>query len=93
MPDETDVDVEQLSADVGRLLAESEAQQSFSTEHLISRTKAQLPTAGVKNNARAFATDGRKAGEGASSGTGVPVFFDEAAGVWMSYRTDAEVTV
>ena len=66
--------------------------EPLSTEHLLSRTTAQLPTQGVRNGAVAWAEDGRKAGEGASSGTGVPVYFDEMSGSWVSFRTDVAVT-
>lgn len=66
--------------------------EPLSTENLLSRTLAELPTQGVRNGAVAWAEDGRKAGEGSGAGTGAPVYFDKSAGTWMSYRTDTEVT-
>ncbi len=66
--------------------------EPLSTENLLSRTADELPTQGVNNGAVAWAEDGRKSGEGSGSGTGIPVYFDESAGTWMSSRTDAEVT-
>jgi hypothetical protein len=38
----------------------------------------------------AYASDGRKPGEGGGSGTGVPVFFD-ISGVWFSFCDGAAV--
>lgn len=52
-------------------------------------TLASLPTAGVENGARAFATDGRKDGEGAGAGTGIPVWYDETSASWRTYTTGA----
>ena len=57
------------------------------------RTKAALPTAGVHDDARAFASDGRKDAEGAGAGTGVPVWFNEADKTWRTFTTGAEVEV
>lgn len=50
-------------------------------------TVAALP-AGLAGNT-AFATNGRKVGEGVGSGTGVPVYY--ANGKWRVYSTDQEV--
>ena len=38
----------------------------------------------------AFATNGRKIGEAAGAGTGVPVYFSH--GIWRVFSTDAPVT-
>ena len=45
-----------------------------------------------RQGAAAFATNGRKDGEGASAGTGVPVWFNETDRTWRTYTTGAEVT-
>lgn len=50
-------------------------------------TVAALP--GVGDSAMAYATDGRKAGEGAGAGTGVIVY--RSGGVWRVLGTDAAV--
>ena len=50
---------------------------------------ANLPMATYEGSTM-FATDGRKVGEGAGSGTGVPVYFSQ--GVWRVFSTDAAVT-
>lgn len=65
------------------------------TSELMKRTKAALPTAGVNNGAHAFATNGRKSGEGAGDGTGVPVWASVTSGTttWIDYRTGVEVLV
>ena len=52
-----------------------------------SYTVALLP-AGVESYI-AYATDGRKVGEGAGSGTGVPVYFSNSQ--WRVFSTDAQV--
>jgi hypothetical protein len=38
---------------------------------------------------KAYATNGRKVGEGAGAGTGVPVYYSN--GSWRVYSTDAAV--
>ena len=49
-------------------------------------TVANLPVGG---GAPAFATNGRKIGEGAAAGTGVPVYY--SLGAWRVFSTDAPV--
>lgn len=68
--------------------------EHLDTSNLMKRKKADLPTAGVNNGAHAFATDGRKTGEGAGDGTGVPVWASVTNGTatWIDYRTGIEVT-
>jgi len=51
-------------------------------------TVAALPLA-PPEGATAYATNGRKSGEGAGAGTGVPVYY--SAGKWRVYRDDSEV--
>lgn len=52
-------------------------------------TVANLPV-GVVNSSLAIATNGRKVGEGAGAGTGVPVYYSN--GQWRVFSTDAVVT-
>lgn len=52
--------------------------------------KAKLPTAALAGD-MAYCTDGRKVGEGAGAGTGVPVYFSNTA--WRVYSTDAPVAI
>lgn len=78
---------------VARIRADKSRVISFSTQDLISRNLTDLPTSGVLNGGRAWAADGRKPSEGAGTGTGVPVYFDEVLATWLSYRTDVEVLV
>lgn len=54
---------------------------------LKQHTVAGLPS-GAEGDV-AFATNGRKVGEGAASGTGVPVYFSN--GSWRVYSTDLAV--
>jgi hypothetical protein len=52
---------------------------------------AALP-ASAANGQWAYATNGRKPGEGGGSGTGVPVFFNTPTSTWFSYCSGAVVT-
>lgn len=52
-------------------------------------TVAGLPGSPVEGQL-AYATNGRKVGEGAGAGTGVPVYFSNTK--WRVYSTDAQVT-
>lgn len=56
---------------------------------LTGYTVAKLPS-GVEGMI-AYATNGRKVGEGAGAGTGVPVYYSN--GHWRVYSTDATVSV
>jgi hypothetical protein len=74
---------------------ELEIPQLVDTRNLLNASVARLPRQGVKAGAVAFAADGRKAGEGAGDGTGVPVYADPATDgsiVWRVYRDDSEVS-
>jgi hypothetical protein len=72
---------------------QTEEHGPLATAHVLYATVAQLPTANVQSGAMAFATDGRKTGEGVGDGTGVPVYADTTAGstTWRRYSDDAEV--
>ncbi len=65
----------------------SAVQMLQSAAPLGSFAVAALP-AGTTGNT-AYATNGRKVGEGAGAGTGVPVYF--SAGQWRVYSTDTQV--
>lgn len=54
-------------------------------------TVAGLPTTAA-NGQWAYASNGRKPGEGGGGGTGVPVFFNAPTGTWFSYCSGAVVT-
>lgn len=60
----------------------------FGAGNLGSFTVATLPNNPIVSQ-QAYATNGRKVGEGAGSGTGVPVYFSN--GAWRVYSTDAVV--
>jgi hypothetical protein len=53
-------------------------------------TVALLPAAGGLTG-YAFATDGRKIGEGSGSGTGVPVYYSSAQTAWLTFSLDQPV--
>jgi hypothetical protein len=52
-------------------------------------TVATLPATGTYEGKLAFATNGRKVGEGPGAGTGVVVYYSSAA--WRVFATDAAV--
>lgn len=54
-------------------------------------TVANLPATAAQGQ-YAFASNGRKPGEGAGLGSGVPVFFNSATNTWFSYCSGAVVT-
>lgn len=58
------------------------------TNILPQATVAALGSNGVEGQI-AYATNGRKTGEGSGAGTGVPVYFSQ--GVWRVYSNDAQV--
>lgn len=60
---------------------------TLTTPQWTATTVAALP-AGAEGQ-HAYATNGRKVGEGAGSGTGVPVYFSSAS--WRVFSTDAPV--
>jgi hypothetical protein len=63
--------------------------QLFGPGNLGAFTVAALPTNPIAGQF-AYATNGRKVGEGAGSGTGVPVYYSN--GAWRVFSTDAAVT-
>jgi len=67
--------------------------ETLSTEHLLYATVAALPAAGVQSGAMAWATNGRKSGEGAGSGTGVLAYADTISGAttWRRLSDDTAV--
>lgn len=74
------------------MVLEEEPQTSLSTDSLHVALKEHLPAGGLRDGARAWCSDGLKAGESTGEGTGVPVYYDLAAEVWMTYRGDTEVS-
>lgn len=52
---------------------------------------ANLPTVAISEGDWAYALDGRKPGEGAGAGTGVPCFWSKAS--WISACSGAAVTI
>lgn len=56
-----------------------------------SYTVVALP-ATAQTGAYAWATNGRKPGEGAGAGTGVPVFWNPSTSQWFSSLSGAQVT-
>lgn len=60
----------------------------FGSGNLGSFTVATLPNNPIVSQ-QAYATNGRKVGEGPGGGTGVPVYFSN--GAWRVYSTDAVV--
>lgn len=60
------------------------------TSELFPFTVAKLPTVPVPvSGTVAYASNGRKQGEGPGAGTGVPVYF--SAGSWRRYSDDTPV--
>lgn len=52
---------------------------------------APLAADGMVTYACRFISDGRKAGEGAGTGTGVPGYYDPTTDSWLLFRDDTAV--
>lgn len=52
---------------------------------------APLAADGMTGYAVAFITDGRKQGEGAGNGTGIPAYYSPATDTWLKFSTDTAV--
>ena len=61
----------------------------FGDGNLGNFTVVNLPTTPF-NGQQAYATNGRKVGEGVGAGTGVPVYFSN--GAWRVFSSDTVVT-
>lgn len=75
-----------------RKLEQMEVACSF--DYMIRSAYADLPTTSptsLSNGRARFVTDGRKAGEGAGAGTGVPAVYSN--GAWRRVEDNAAVTV
>lgn len=68
------------------------SRRSEITGGFIRRTAAELAALTAYNGMVAYCTDGRKSGEGAGNGTGVPVYYDETTGDWLVFRDGTAVT-
>lgn len=54
-------------------------------------SEAPLAADGMTGYAVAFITDGRKQGEGAGNGTGIPAYYDPDTDTWLKFSTDTAV--
>lgn len=72
-------------------------EQSQYVDGIPAYTFANLPTDGLANGTTyltiAFCSNGRKGGEGAGNGTGVPVYWNSASSQWLKFSDDTVVTV
>ena len=64
---------------------------SNSTYGFQSYEVADLPS-GLSGFMVAFASNGRKSGEGSGAGTGVPVYYDVDSGEWLTFSHNLTVT-
>lgn len=72
------------------------SERSETAGGMASSTLANAPLAaagGMSNGDMLFITNGRKAGEGAGAGTGIPAYYNAATDQWFSFRTDTAVTI
>jgi hypothetical protein len=72
-------------------------EQAGFSDGIPAYTFANLPTTGLGNGTSyittAFCSNGRKSGEGAGTGTGVPVYWNAATSQWLKFSTDTVVTI
>lgn len=86
--------VDHLTNDVQNLHTVTE--QAGFADGIPAYTVATLPTLGLGNGTTfitlAFASNGRKSGEGAGLGTGVPVYWNAVSSQWLKFSDDTVVT-
>lgn len=84
-----------VRADVAALHGTTE--QAGYSDGVPAFTFANLPASGLGNGTSyitiAFCSNGRKGGEGAGVGTGVPVYWNAASSQWLKFSDDTVVTV
>lgn len=78
-------EIEQSSASFKEDLT---AVKTWVFDNVPSFTVSSLPGSATEGSI-AYATDGRKVGEGAGTGTGVPVYFSNS--LWLVYSGDTQV--
>lgn len=92
---------EQLKSEINVLnqrvtKVETKTEQAGYADGVPAYVVASLPTNGLANGQSfvtiAFASNGRKSGEGAGLGTGVPVYWDAASLQWLKFSDDTAVT-
>lgn len=54
---------------------------------------APLAVDGMTTYACRFISDGRKSGEGAGTGTGVPAFYDPTTDTWLNFSDQSAVLI
>lgn len=92
--DELNKQIKGVRSDVRALHTDTE--QAGYSDGVPAYTVANLPITGLANGQSfvtiAFASNGRKAGEGAGAGTGVMVYWDNPSGLWLKFSSDTVVT-
>jgi len=72
-------------------------EQAQFVDGIPAATFANLPSTGLANGTTYvtvwFCSNGRKSGEGAGVGTGVPVYWNNGTSQWLKFSTDTVVTV
>lgn len=72
------------------------SERSETAGGMASSTLADAPLAvdgGMSNGDMLFITNGRKSGEGAGAGTGVPCYYNAATDSWFTFSSDTAVVV
>lgn len=85
--------VEQIYSDIDETLAKDDASDnnvSGITYGFVAYAVADLPIS-VSSFQVAYASNGRKAGETAGNGTGVPVWFNAATNQWVTFYDNSAV--
>ncbi len=81
----------------GLALVHNVTEQANYSDGVPAYTFADLPSTGLGNGTSyitiAFCSNGRKGGEGAGLGTGVPVYWNAASSQWLKFSDDTVVTI
>ena len=77
---------------IARLSDKTEVSGQTWTFPTSTLANAPLAADGLTAYAVRFISDGRKSGETAGNGTGVPAYYNPATNTWLAFRTDTVVT-
>lgn len=93
--DKLQADIADLKASIANVTNFTE--QAQYVDGIPAYTFATLPSTGLANGSTyltiAFCSNGRKAGQGAGNGTGVPVYWNAASSQWLKFSDDLPVSV
>lgn len=86
-------EIEALRKDSQRFQVRAERAETAGAMPPSELATAPLLADGAGDGDQLFITDGRKSGESAGAGTGVPAYYNAATNSWLKFSDDTAVTV